>query len=103
MVFKIQSETRNNESKSKMKTLILTITLLLGVLATVPPARADYLGTTPRAAGYAIEVITSSQVATTVMYINNRGKIVSVEPFLFIGNSNSGANAISIPANTVRI
>ena len=85
-----------------MKTLILTI-IFLAVLVAVPPAKADYLGSTPRSAGYAIEVITSSQVAITVLYVNNRGKITSVEPLLFVGNSSSGDRAISIPAGIVRI
>src|SRR5438105_15013195 len=79
-----------------MKMLILTITFLFGVLATVRPAKADYLGTTPRATGYAIEVAVptqDTQLALTILNIDKRFKIASDEPLVFVGNVATGSRA----------
>ena len=87
-----------------MKTLILTITLLLGLLAAAPPAKADYLGTTPRATGYAIEIAVptqDTQLAITILNIDKRFKIASVEPLVFVGNVATGSRAV--PTSISRI
>src|SRR5436305_15229763 len=87
-----------------METLIYTIALLFGDLATVPPAKADYLGTTPRATGYAIEVAVptqDTQLAITILNIDKRFKIASVEPLVFVGNVATGSRAV--PTSISRI
>lgn len=74
------------------------------ILMVAPAAQADYVGPLVQAVGFTIEVITTSRVALTVLYVTDRGTLIVDSIDVYDGSSGTPPPPVTynIPKRTSR-